>query len=217
MINKAGATVVASSASVAFAIMDKGGSLNSLLQANLADGSSSNVWPISGFTYFVIRNKHHIAPGNCARRSAAMEYLYNFYNSATVAISAQELGFAALPSFVASIIVQHLVDNALCDNGQYALQKYRTTPSPILTTTVFKSVVSEYLSAYTAVDPTASWGFTYSDDSSRYNFLLLSFILCFLLSLWSVHIFDWNLSYEVKHSLSLPSYLLISLYIYTYT
>ena len=178
MINKAGATVVASSASVAFAIMDKGGSLNKLLQANLADGSSSNVWPISGFTYFVIRNQHHIAPGNCARRSAAMEYLYNFYNSATVALSAEKLGFAALPSFVASIIVQHLIDNALCDNGQYALQKYRTTPSPILTTTVFKSVVSEYLSAYTAVDPSASWGFTFSDDSSRFvTFLSLVFYI----------------------------------------
>ena len=173
MINKAGSTVTATSASVAFAIMDKGGSLNSLLQASLADGSSSNVWPISGFTYFIIRNSHHIAPGNCARRSAAMEYLHDFYQSSTVAISAEALGFAALPSFVASIITKHLIDNTYCDNGQYALQKYRSIPSPIMSTTIFKSVVNEYLSAYTAVDSSASWGFTYSDDSSRYSYSII--------------------------------------------
>ena len=169
MINKAGATVIASSKSVAFAIMDKGGNLNSLFQANLADGASSNVWPISGFTYFIIRNNHHISPGNCLRRSAAMEYLYNFYNSPTVAIAAQKLGFAALPQFIADIIVQQLVDHAMCDTGEYALAKYRAAASPLVGASVFVPTIEEYLSAYTAVDPTALWGFTSSDDSSRYS------------------------------------------------
>ena len=167
MINKAGSTVVASSQSVAFAIMDKGGNLNSLFQASLADGASSNVWPISGFTYFIIRNNHHISAGNCPRRSAAMEYLYNFYNSPTVAIAAEKLGFAALPQFIASIIVNQLINHAMCDNGLYALAQYRTSPSPILGAAIFTPTINEYLSAYSAVDPTASWGFTYSDDSNR--------------------------------------------------
>lgn len=166
MINKAGATVVASSQSVAFAIMDKGGNLNSLFQANLADGASSNVWPISGFTYFIIRKNSHISPGNCKRRSAAMEYLYNFYNSPTVAASAEKLGFAALPEFIASIILKQLVDHAMCDNGKYALAKYRVSPSPILSASVFQRTLNEYISAYTAVDPTAAWKIGYSDVSA---------------------------------------------------
>ena len=167
MINKAGATVIASSKSVAFAIMDKGGNLNSLFQANLADGASSNVWPISGFTYFIIRNNHHISPGNCLRRSAAMEYLYNFYNSPTVAIAAQKLGFAVLPQFIASIIQQQLVDKVMCDNGLPALGKYRKLSSPIYGASVFKLTIDEYLSAYTAVDSSAVWLFNTSDDSTQ--------------------------------------------------
>ena len=166
MINKAGATVVATSQSVAFAVMNQGGNLNSLFQASLVDGTSSNVWPISGFTYFIIRNNHHIAPGNCPRRSAAMEYLYNFYNSPTVEIAAQTLGFAALPQFIASIILQQLVDHAMCDDGTYALAKHRTSPSPLLGASVFKSTIVEYISAYTAVDSTAVWQSSYSDNSA---------------------------------------------------
>ena len=165
MINKAGSTVVARSQSVAFAIMDKGGNLNSLLQANLADGASSSVWPISGFTYFIIRNNHHISSGNCPRRSAAMEYLYDFYNSDSVATAAQNLGFAVLPQFIASIIVSHLVNYAKCDDGTYALAKYRTTPSPLLAATVIRHTVNEYLSAYSAVDASTTWSFKYADNS----------------------------------------------------
>lgn len=166
MINKAGATVVASAQSVAFAVMNQGGNLNTLFQASLVDGTSSNVWPISGFTYFILRNNHHIDPGNCPRRSAAMEYLYNFYNSPTVEIAARALGFAALPQFIASIIVQQLIDHAMCDDGTYALAKYRTTPSPLLGASVFKSTIVEYISAYTAVDSTAVWQSSYSDNSA---------------------------------------------------
>ena len=167
MINKAGSTIVASSESVAFSIMDKGGNLNSLFQANLADGSSSSVWPISGFTYFIIRNKHHISPGNCRRRSAAMEYLYNFYTSPAVAASVQKLGFAALPQFVASIILNQLVNFAKCDNGDYALAKYRISPTPLVVPTGFQRTISEYLSAYAAVDPTAVWQPTNYDESAQ--------------------------------------------------
>lgn len=167
MINKAGSTIVASSESVAFAIMDQGGNLNSLFQANLADGSSSSVWPISGFTYFIIRNNHHISAGNCPRRSAAMEYLHNFYTSPAVAASVQKLGFAALPQFVASIILNQLVNHAKCDNGQYALAKYRISPTPLIVPTGFQRTISEYLSAYAAVDPSAVWHPTYNDESAQ--------------------------------------------------
>ena len=165
MINKAGVTVVANYQSVAFAVMDLAGTLNSLFQESISDGSAFNVWPISGFTYFVVRKNSHVAPGNCKRRSAAMEYLYDFYSSKTVSTATQNLGFAALPEFISTMVLKYLVDNVMCDNGEFALAKHRITPSPILGPTSFVPVINEYLTAYTAVDPTAKWSFKYDFDS----------------------------------------------------
>lgn len=167
MINKAGVTVTASNQSVAFAVMDLAGSWNSIFVESIADGAASNVWPISGFTYFLIRKQSHVAPGNCKRRSAAMEYLYDFYSSKTVSTATQKLGFAALPGFMSTIIMNFLVENVKCDNGEHALARHRITASPILGPASFASVIEEYLTAYTAVDPTAKWGSKYDDDSSR--------------------------------------------------
>lgn len=90
IINRAGATVAPSADTVAYAIMDQGGNLDKKNNAVLADGYSVTVWPISGFTYYVIRMDHHI--GSCARRTAAMAYLYNYYYSPTVKQMANSLG-----------------------------------------------------------------------------------------------------------------------------
>ena len=96
-----------------------------------------------------------------------MEYLYNFYSSPSTQAATQKLGFAALPQFVANIIVQQLVDHAMCDNGEYALSRHRQIPSPLIGTTALARTIDEYLSAYTTVDPLAIWGFMSSDDSGR--------------------------------------------------
>jgi hypothetical protein len=96
-----------------------------------------------------------------------MEYLYNFYTSPAVAASVQKLGFAALPQFVANIILNQLVNHAKCDNGQYALAKYRISPTPLIVPTVFQRTISEYLSAYAAVDASAVWQPTYDDESAQ--------------------------------------------------
>ena len=165
LINKAGYVVKASSLSVSFAVMGVGGSLNDLFQASLADASSSEAWPISGLTYFVIRNKHHIEPNNCARRSLAMEYLYHFYSSVAVERAALQLGFAILPRFIVETVQKYLLDNAFCENGNYALNKYRIKSSPIYGLSAFEDVIAEYLNAYASIYPAAVWSPKYTEDS----------------------------------------------------
>lgn len=167
MINKAGTTVVANYESVRFAVMDMGGALTTNFQGSLSDGSATHVWPISGFTYFIIRKYNHIAPGNCKRRTAAMEYLYNFYTSDIVREATNKFGFSALPRFLATKITDFLVENAMCDNGEYALAKRRISPTPILGATIFAPPINDYLTGYTAVDPEAKWNFQHGDISHR--------------------------------------------------
>ena len=167
MINKAGVVVAASSESVAHAVEELGGKLNSQLVANLEDGSDDGGWPIATYTYFVIRKNHHIAPGDCDRRRAAMEYLYDFYASPALAVSARSLGFATLSSSLVYSIRKMLVDSAMCDNGEYALSQHRELPTPIMTTQVFGPIVGTYISAYANVDKNSKWDVLKSSPDSR--------------------------------------------------
>jgi len=165
MINKYGTIVTASSDSVAFAVMEKGGSLNNLLNAVLADGASSRVWPIAGYTYFVLRLKSHI--GSCEQRKHAMRYLYNFYNSDTVLQIASRLGFATLPNFIQAIVVNVLLNGALCNSGEYALAEYRKTTTPVFSTATISSTVQTYLSAFYNLD--SSTAFSITTDPTSVN------------------------------------------------
>jgi ABC-type phosphate transport system substrate-binding protein len=165
LINKANVEVTASATSVAYAVMDKGGNLNSLLNANLADPSSSNAWPITGFSYYVIRTQTHI--GSCERRIAAMKYLYSYYYSDAVKDMAAALGFATLPVFIRDIIAQKLVTTARCNNGQLALSEYNKNPTTIVTSTTFKEIAKSFASVYSAVDSSANWNFVSFEDSRQ--------------------------------------------------
>lgn len=155
--------VTASATSVAYAVMDKGGNLNSLLNAVLSDPSSSNAWPIAGFSYYVIRTQTHI--GSCERRIAAMKYLYNFYFSDAVKDMAAALGFATLPVFIRDMIAQKLVTTVRCNNGQLALKEFSKNPTTIVTSTTFKEIARSYAAVFGAVDSSATWNFVDFTDS----------------------------------------------------
>jgi len=165
MINKAGKVVAANQNSVAYAVMDKGGSIDPVYNyAQLGDASSTQAWPMAAFTYWLLRGKAHI--GSCARRQAAMSFLYNFYSSASVTLAAGELGFATLPGFIATTQQQKLATSMYCNDGTtLALQKYITNPTLFLSPLVFNKVLSEYLDAYKTVNPVDNLQGTYVDDS----------------------------------------------------
>ena len=163
LINKAGNIVVASAQTVAFALMEQGGVFDGRLTANLQDGASSSCWPMTGYTYFIIRTNTHI--GSCNRRRAAMQFLYDFYFSTAVNTIVQQLGYSPLTSFIRDIVVSKLIDMAKCSNGEYALSQYRTADLNILTTYSFSSPLRTYLSAYYNIFPSAVWNVVTNYDS----------------------------------------------------
>lgn len=165
LINRAGVVVKPSVASVAYAVMDKGGNLDSNYNAVLADPSSANAWPISGFTYYVIRTQTHI--GSCQRRTAAMKYLYYYYYSDSVKKIAADLGYATLPAFIRDIVAQKLVDSALCSNGQHALAEFTKHPIDLISSNVLSSVLSTYLVVYDDLETESDWKL-YTMNSSRH-------------------------------------------------
>ena len=122
LINRAGNVVSASGSSVTYAVMELGGNLNSRLNALLVDGASDNVWPLTGYSYFLIRTNTHL--GSCDERKAAMKFLYNFYYSYAVTEIALTLDYATLPGFIRNIVVSKLVNSAKCSTGEYALAQY---------------------------------------------------------------------------------------------
>jgi hypothetical protein len=164
MINYAGNIVVASSSSVTFACNELGGNLDSRMTASLWDGKSAKVWPISGFTYFVIRLKAHV--GDCDRRKVAMKYLYDFYTSPTVSVIAQSLGFGVIPNTISSIILDKLVSSAQCSNGEYALAQYKAQIVPIASSEDFTSTVQTFTGAFNTVNSSLSFSINGSKSSA---------------------------------------------------
>ena len=143
MINKAGNIIVPSSTSVSYAVMEQGGNFNSQGVATLVDGNAAYVWPLSGYTYFIIRSQTHI--GSCSDRTQAMKFIYNFYHSNTVNDIANLLGFAALPSFIRDIVVNKLVSTMMCNDGiTFALQNYRLSTAQVASTTFFSDLIITY-------------------------------------------------------------------------
>lgn len=164
LINRAGNVVAASSQSVSYAVMEKGGNLNSLFNAVLADGLSTQAWPISGFTYFIVRKNSHV--GDCSRRKAVMEYLYNFYHSTTVGEIASRLGFAQIPDFIRDIIIAKMINTVKCSNGEYALAAYRGMETIVSSAEGFVPILNTYLSSYNNIDSSVKWNLTYAGLSS---------------------------------------------------
>jgi ABC-type phosphate transport system substrate-binding protein len=171
MINYAGNIVVASSSSVTFACNELGGNLDSRMTASLWDGKSAKVWPIAGFTYFVIRLKAHV--GDCDRRKVAMKYLYDFYTSPTVSVIAQSLGFGVIPNTISTFILNKLVLSAQCSNGEYALAEYREQIVPIASSEDFTSTVQTFTGAFNTINATLTFSINGSESSvdvwSRYS------------------------------------------------
>lgn len=119
--------------------------------------------PIVGYNYFLLHLHEHI--GNCARRKAAMEYLYNFYHSDVVENIAVRLGYAVVPDFIRHTIIDHMIANLQCSNGEYALDKFRLKKTTMLSTAAFAPTLSTYLSSYHNLDPTLVWDLSTALDS----------------------------------------------------
>lgn len=166
LINRAGTVVTGNYTSVAFAVMEMGGNLNAYNTAYLTDGASSLVWPLTGYTYFVINRQKHI--GNCDRRIQAMEYIHNYYHSSTISVIANNLGFSTLPDFIRDIVVNKMIGEIYCNDGTLALKKHIVSTANFVTSTVPTSILNTYIHVYGSIDNTAQFSVTpyaTSDDA----------------------------------------------------
>ena len=164
LINQAGTVVVPSSTSLTFAAMELGGNLDARLTAVIADGKSALAWPMAGYVYFVIRKNDHV--GDCDRRKAAMQFLYQFYYSTAIRSMSSRLGFSPLPDFIRDIVVQRLVSTARCTNGEYALASFLKTSYQLVVPSDFSPAWMTYLDAFVTINASIAWNITQNRDSA---------------------------------------------------
>jgi len=79
---------------------------------------------------------------------------------------AKRLGYAVVPDYIRGVIINKMISDVKCSNGEYALSKYRVEKSHVLTTFAFAPTVKTYLSSYQIIDPYAVWNVTASYHSS---------------------------------------------------
>eukprot|EP01041_Mallomonas_annulata_P011952 gene11952-25038_t len=127
-------------------VLHQRGSLGDNFNASLQDGLSAKCWPISGYTYFIIRTKNHL--GDCERRKTAMRFSYYFYTSESVEATAAKLRFARYGL-----------------KREYAQAEYKKNNIKISSMSDVSKTVSKYLSSYYSIDSQTKWNLT-TDDSS---------------------------------------------------
>ena len=176
MINLAGTIVEANATTIAYAVLELGGNFNQYLVSVLLDGKSQNAWPITVYSYFIIRNKQHL--GNCNQRKIVSEFLYNYYYNTLFETIAIRYNFAYLPSFIRQIVINTMLNNILCNDGSYALAKYRNNPIKLLTTNVIKYAMTIYLSIYSEVSIISSFQLISNDLS---------------INIWNQYIYNYDI------------------------
>ena len=122
-IKKGGNIVRATASSVEFAILEKGlafgqnGDAVERMTADVHDAKGIFAWPMTGYTYFVLRKQSLRKGATCENRKATINYLNWFYTSSTVAKIAAQYGFASLPEKVAEHVLSLLRSEVVCDVG----------------------------------------------------------------------------------------------------
>lgn len=113
MINQAGKTVTANSASLASAMNDFANSFTPRLTNTIVNGSGAGTWPIAGYTYIIL---HTQSMTDCAKTAKLLNYLRWTQTSSDAAQIASQLGYANVPQTVQQQVLTKL-GQVTC-NGQ---------------------------------------------------------------------------------------------------
>jgi phosphate transport system substrate-binding protein len=105
MVNKAGKTVKANSASVESAINDFSTTFTDKLTNVIVDGAGDGTWPISGYTYLVI---HMTKMQDPVKAQKLLEYITWTQTDASAAQKAGALGYSVLPQAVRDQVLAKL-------------------------------------------------------------------------------------------------------------
>lgn len=88
-----------------------GGLLTVLLTADITGARCDGSWPITGFTYFVLRTRTLRPGATCENREATVRFFDWFYNSDSVAEMAGRLGFVPLTMELKTRVLKWLHNN----------------------------------------------------------------------------------------------------------
>lgn len=105
MVNKAGKTVTADANSLASAMNDFANTFTDKLTNTIVDGPGSGSWPIAGYTYIVL---HMQSMTDCNKAQKLLEYLKWTWTDSSAAKTANDLGYAAIPAPVQSMVLAKL-------------------------------------------------------------------------------------------------------------
>ena len=106
--------------SLGYAMLEKGGLLDSHLVADLADAHNPAAWPIAGYSYFILREGNH-QHRNCEDTKELGHFFHWFYVSPTVSTIVTQTGMVPIPVVVSHILVKHLDDHLYCNDGSKAM------------------------------------------------------------------------------------------------
>ncbi|MDR3572900.1 MAG: phosphate ABC transporter substrate-binding protein PstS [Anaerolineaceae bacterium] len=105
MVNKAGTTVTANSASLNSAMTDFATTFTPQLTNTIVDAPGTGSWPISGYTYVIL---HTTSMTDCTKAQKIVQYINWTLTDASAAQAAQKLGYAVLPSDVQKNVLAKL-------------------------------------------------------------------------------------------------------------
>jgi phosphate transport system substrate-binding protein len=112
MINKAGTKATANADSLVSAMNDYANTFTDKLTNTIVDGSGTNSWPISGYTYIVL---HTTSMTDCVKAQKLVEFLKWSLIDAGAAKRAADLGYSVLPDAVRAQVLAKL--GAVSCNG----------------------------------------------------------------------------------------------------
>lgn len=112
LVNKAGKIVTANAASIQADMSDFANAFDAKLNAKIVDGGSEGSWPITGYTYLIIRME---SMKDCLKARKTVEYIKWTLTDARATKIADDLGYASLPKPVYDLVMAKL--NNLTCNG----------------------------------------------------------------------------------------------------
>jgi phosphate transport system substrate-binding protein len=112
LVNKAGKTVKADAASIQADMSDFANAFDDKLNAKIVDGPSAGSWPITGYTYLIVRMQ---SMKDCVKAAKTVEYIKWTLTDARATKIANDLGYASLPKPVLDLVMAKL--NSLTCNG----------------------------------------------------------------------------------------------------
>jgi phosphate transport system substrate-binding protein len=117
MVNKAGKTVVADSASVESAMRDFANGFSDKLTVTIVDAPGDGSWPIAGYTYLILHTQNMT---DCVKAQKLLEYINWSLTDTGAASAAAKLGYSVLPTVVRDQVLAKLGEVSC--NGQPVLK-----------------------------------------------------------------------------------------------